>query len=70
MTMAITFPRQNEVALHPCAIQHSENLILVVVLISESKALYWLIMKLKMDKAYTNYLAILKPLVVQKKPHA
>ena len=54
MTMAITFSRQNDVALHPRATQHWENLTLVVILVSESKPLYWLIMKLKMDKAYTN----------------
>ena len=68
MTMAITFSRQNDVALHPRATQHWTNLILVVILVSESKALYQLIMKLKMDKALLS--SHFKAFSGTKKPHA
>ena len=39
MTMAITFSRQNDAGSLACTTQYWENLVLVVVLVSESKAL-------------------------------
>ena len=43
MTTAITFSRQNDAGSCVSNTQHWENLVLVVVLISESKALYCLL---------------------------
>ena len=40
MTTAITFSRQNDAGSRVINTQYWENLVLVVVLISESKALY------------------------------
>ena len=40
MTTAITFSRQNDVGSRACTTQYWENIVLVVVLVSESKALY------------------------------
>ena len=41
MTTAITFSRQNDASLRACTTYYWENLVLVVVLVIESKALYF-----------------------------
>ena len=41
MTTAITFSRQNDAGSRVSNTQYSKNLVLVVVLVSESKALKW-----------------------------
>ena len=41
MTTAITFSRQNDAGLRACTTYYWENLVLVVVLVLESKALYF-----------------------------
>ena len=41
MTTAITFSRQNDAGLRACTTYYWENLVLVVVLVIESKALYF-----------------------------
>ena len=47
---ATTFYRQNDVGSRACTTQYWENLVLVVVLVSEFKALYWLIWPASFDR--------------------
>ena len=42
VTTAITFSRQNDAGSHASTTYYWENLVLVVVLVLESKGLYWL----------------------------
>ena len=49
MTTATTFSRQNDAGSRASTTYYWENLVLVVVLVLESKALYWNRVKIKMD---------------------
>ena len=53
MTMVSHFSRQNDVGLHALTVVLWENLVLIVVLVLESKALYW---QVNCNVDYNSYL--------------
>ena len=66
MTTAVTLSRQNEAGSPVSNTQYWENLVLVVVLVSESKALYWGFTLLRVrTKQYATFFSI----IIWKKAH-